>query len=118
MTLPVDAAAFLRFTPSPDGPRLAAVLQGVQWQEARLYDLRTGTHETLDQALYVSSASWSPDGRRLVYGKHDADDPDAKSLIMTRAELAKRRVARTAFVVPVIAQPKIWILGGDADLAL
>ena len=37
--------------------------------------------------------------------------------VYTRAELAKRRVARNAFVVRVIAQPKIWILGGDADLA-
>ncbi|MEQ1693099.1 MAG: protein kinase, partial [Gemmatimonas sp.] len=64
--LKVDPAAFLRFTPSPDGQRLAAVAQGVQSQELRLYDLHTGTHETLDQALYVSGASWSPDGRTLV----------------------------------------------------
>ena len=66
ITLPIDPAAFLRFTPSPDGRRLASVVQGGQAQELWLYDLRAGTHETLDQALYVSSASWSPDGRRLV----------------------------------------------------
>lgn len=36
--------------------------------------------------------------------------------VYTRAELAKRRAARNAFVVRVLAQPKIWILGGDADL--
>lgn len=37
--------------------------------------------------------------------------------VYTRAELVKRRTARNAFVVRVLAQPKIWILGGDADLA-
>ncbi len=37
--------------------------------------------------------------------------------VYTRAELNKRRTARNAFVVRVLAQPKIWILGGDADLA-
>ncbi len=37
--------------------------------------------------------------------------------VYTRAELSKRRAARNAFVVRVLAQPKIWILGGDTDLA-
>lgn len=37
--------------------------------------------------------------------------------VYTRAELAKRRAARNAFVVRVLAQPKIWILGGEADLS-
>ena len=86
IALPIDAAAFLRFTPSPDGKRLAAVVQGVQRQELWLYDLRTGTHETLDQALYVSSASWSPDGRRLAYRKYDFDDPDTESLMLRRVD--------------------------------
>ncbi len=84
--LPVDVAAFLRFTPSPNGQKLAAVVQGVQSQELRLYDLLTGRHETLDQALYVSSASWSPDGRRLVYRKYDFDDPDTESLMQRRVD--------------------------------
>jgi hypothetical protein len=86
VALPFDPAAFLRFTPSPDGQRLAAVIQGVQFQELWLYDVRTGTHETLEQALYVSSASWSPDGRRLVYRKYDFDDPDAESLVLRRVD--------------------------------
>ncbi len=85
-SLPVDPAAFLRFTPSPNGQRLATVVQGVQSQELWLYDLRTRRHETLDQALYVSSASWSPDGRRLVYRKYDFDDPDTESLMLRRLD--------------------------------
>ncbi len=84
--LAMDPAAFLRFTPSPDGQRVAAVVQGVQSQELWLYDLRAGTHETLDQALYVSSASWSPDGRRLAYRKYDFDDPDTESLMLRRVD--------------------------------
>ncbi len=82
----VDPATFLRFMPNPDGQRLAAVIEGTQRQELWLYDLRTGSRESLDQALYVSNASWSPDGRRLVYRKFDVDDPDTESLVMRRVD--------------------------------
>ena len=37
--------------------------------------------------------------------------------VYSRAELAKRRTAGNAFMLRVLAQPMIWILGGDADLA-
>ncbi len=95
--LSVDPAAFLRFTPSPDGRRLAAVVEGVERQELWLYDLRTGTHETIDQALYVGNASWSPDGRKLVYRKFDADDPNAESLILRSVDSpAAPRVLHTS----------------------
>ncbi len=107
--LAMDPAAFLRFTPSPDGQRLAAVVQGVQVQELWLYDLRTGTHETLDQALYVSNASWSPDGRRLVYRKYDFDDPDTESLMLRRVDSPEApRVLRTS-KIPIGMAPSSWL---------
>lgn len=36
--------------------------------------------------------------------------------VYTREELARRVAARNAFVVRVLSQPKIWVIGGDADL--
>jgi eukaryotic-like serine/threonine-protein kinase len=107
--LAMDPAAFLRFTPSPDGQRIAAVVQSVQSQELWLYDLRTGTHETLDQALYVSAASWSPDGRRLVYRKYDFDDPDTESLMLRRVDSPEApRVLHTSRI-PIGMAPSSYL---------
>ena len=107
--LPVDAAAFLRFTPSPDGQRLVAVVQSVQWQELWLYDLRTGTHETLDQALYVSNASWSPDGRHLVYRKYDVDDPDTELLMLRRVDSPEAPRVLYTSKLPIGMTPSSWL---------
>ncbi|MGK6306413.1 transcriptional regulator [Variovorax sp. DT-64] len=38
--------------------------------------------------------------------------------ILTRRDLAKRVNAKDAFVTRVLEQPKIWIIGGDSDLAV
>ena len=51
--LKVPAAAHLRFTPSPDGHRIASVVEGVERQELHLYDLVTGASETIDQGLFL-----------------------------------------------------------------
>ena len=37
--------------------------------------------------------------------------------IYTRAELGRRIERRNAFVTRVLAQPKIWLIGGEDDLA-
>lgn len=37
--------------------------------------------------------------------------------IYTRKELARRRVEDNAFVTRVLAQPKLWLIGGEDDLA-
>lgn len=55
--LPVEEAVHLRSTPSPDDRRLASVVEGIQQQELRIYDLRAGTHETVDQAVYLGAVS-------------------------------------------------------------
>jgi serine/threonine-protein kinase len=105
----VDPATFLRFAPSPDGHRLAVVIEGTQRQELWLFNLRTGSRESLDQALYVSNASWSPDGRRLVYRKFDFDDPDTESLVMRRVdspEVPRTLVTKTQ---PIGMVPSSWL---------
>jgi len=83
-SLRVDAAAFLRFTPSPDGRRLAGVVEGTQHQEMRVYDLESGTHETYDTGFYLGAAAWSPDGRSLAYVKQD--DPDRERVLLRRLD--------------------------------
>jgi hypothetical protein len=65
--LPMEDAAFLRFRAGPDGRSFAAVVDGVQEQELRIYDLETGSYQVQDQALEISTPAWSPDGSRLVY---------------------------------------------------
>ena len=107
--LAVDPAAFLRFTPSPDGQRLAAVIEGAQRQELWLYDLRTGTRESLDQALYVSNASWSPDGRRLLYRKFDFDDPDTERLNLRRVDSPEAPRILVTSKQPIGMVPSSWL---------
>ena len=38
--------------------------------------------------------------------------------LMTRKELAKRVAGDSSFVTRVLAQPKLWLIGGDNDLAI
>jgi hypothetical protein len=82
--LPVEEAAHLRYAPSPDGRRLASVVEGLQQQELRIYDLRGGTHETLDKALRIGEPAWSPDASRLVYPKMEA--PEKETLYLRRLD--------------------------------
>ncbi|MEJ2504017.1 MAG: protein kinase, partial [Gemmatimonadota bacterium] len=74
--VPLNAgeAAHLRFEPSPDGTRLATVVEAIQGQELRLYDLRTGTSEVVDEGFFIGYPAWSPDGRSLVYTRKVATD--------------------------------------------
>lgn len=66
-SLDAQEAAHLRFEMSPDGGRLASVVEAVQGQELRVHDLRTGTVEVVDEGFFVGYPAWSPDGASLVY---------------------------------------------------
>jgi tRNA A-37 threonylcarbamoyl transferase component Bud32 len=80
--LPVDEAVHQRFTPSPDGQRLGTVVEGIEQEELRLYDLRTGTHETVDRGFFIGGPGWSPDGRRIAYRKQEFDSPDKETVYL------------------------------------
>jgi len=82
--LPVEEAAHLRYAPSPDGRRLASVVEGLQQQELRLYDLRGGTPETLDKAIRIGEPAWSPDASRLAYPKMET--PGKETLYLRRLD--------------------------------
>ena len=84
--LPIEAEGYLRFAPSPDGSRIAAVVEGTQRQELRVYDLARGTKETHDAGFYLGAPVWSPDGRSLAYVTADA--PGRERVLLRAARLA------------------------------
>jgi len=86
MPLLVDEAVHLRFTPSPDGRRLGTVVEGIDQEELRLYDLATGTHETVEQGFFIGGPGWSPDGRRIAYRKQEFASPDKETVYLRRLD--------------------------------
>jgi hypothetical protein len=106
--LPVPAAAYLRFTPSPDGTRLATVAQGLEHQELEVFDLESGSsRETIDTAFYIGAPSWSPDGNALAYRK--SDDPDEETLILRRLDSPDRPIALLSNRPPRPLQVSSWL---------
>jgi serine/threonine-protein kinase len=82
--LPVEEAAYLRYALSPDGRKLAAVAEGLQHQELKVFDLEGGTHETYDTGFFIGALAWSPDGSALAYRK--SGDPGEESLLLRRLD--------------------------------
>jgi hypothetical protein len=66
LRLGIEPAAFLRYDMSPDGRRFAAVVEGVDGQELRIYDVDTGQYRVWTQSVWVGFPRWSPGGDRLL----------------------------------------------------
>jgi serine/threonine-protein kinase len=64
--LPIEQAHFQRFDLTRDGHRLAAVVITPQGHELRIYDLRTGQHQTWLRAEYIGGPFWDPKGDNIV----------------------------------------------------
>ena len=71
-TLAVGRDAFHLFAMSPDGRRLAAVVDGLQEQELRIYDLRSGEHQVWVRRPLLQQPVWSPHGDRLLFSGLDS----------------------------------------------
>jgi len=83
-TLNVDEAVHLRYRESPDGRRLATVVEVLEGQELRVYDLETGAYETVEERFFIGMPQWSPDGTQLVYNMNDEDGFDDTAIFMRR----------------------------------
>jgi eukaryotic-like serine/threonine-protein kinase len=70
-TLRTGRESFLQFAMSPDGRRLAAVVQLLDGQELRLYDLQTGEHIAWMKRARLRQPVWSPRGDRLIVSTPD-----------------------------------------------
>ena len=105
--LPVAAAAYLRFTPSPDGRQLATVAQGLQHQELDVFDLESGTRETLDTAFYIGAPVWSPGGGALAYRK--SEDPSEETLLLRRLDSPGRPIPLLSHRPPLNVQVSSWL---------
>jgi hypothetical protein len=78
-TLDVGRDAFLRYSVSSDGHRLAAVVQGPQGDELRIYDLRTGEPMVWVRHLEIGQPVWNPRGDSVAFtmdGSLFVGDPD------------------------------------------
>ena len=79
-TLPVGREAFLQFAVSPDGRRLAVVVERFDGNELRLYDLLSGEYIVWIRRSVLRQPVWSASGDRLVASTEDsvfAGPPDA-----------------------------------------
>ncbi|MDX2182657.1 MAG: hypothetical protein SFW08_01615, partial [Gemmatimonadaceae bacterium] len=102
--LGVEDGVHLRFAASPDTRRIASVVAGVEQQELRIYDLRTGAKEVVDRGLHLGTPAWSPDSRRIAYRRQEFAAPDSERLYLRdldspappRVLLASQYVGREA----------------------
>jgi len=79
-TLPIGREAFLRFSVSPDGRRLAAVVEVLEGEQLRIYDLASGAHQVLWRGLAIGQPVWGPGGDEILIQARDSlfmGSPDA-----------------------------------------
>ena len=71
-TLAVGREAFQLFAASSDRRHIAAVVQGPQGQELRVYDLKTGEHVVIGRGRRIRQPVWSPGGDRILVAQDDS----------------------------------------------
>lgn len=71
-TLPLGREAFQTYEFSPDGRRLAAVVEGLEGRELRIYDAVSGRYQTWVRQPGLNHPVWSPRGDRLLFGSGDS----------------------------------------------
>jgi serine/threonine protein kinase len=66
VVFPLAPAAFVRYRLSPDGKRIAAVVQGTGSQELRIYDVRDGRSHLWLSHQIIGEPVWSPAGDQIA----------------------------------------------------
>ncbi len=105
--LPVEQAAHLRFRESPDGRRLATVVEGIQQQELRVYDLPAGTHQTVAEGSFIDVPVFSPRGDRIAYSV--SEEPGRESLVSRLLDSSKPPRVLATVEPPVTLQPSMYL---------
>ena len=71
-TLPIGREAFLRYAITPDGRRLAAVVETLDGEELRIYDLRTGRFTPWVKAFEIRQPVWNERADSLAFTIDDS----------------------------------------------
>ena len=106
-TLPVGRAAFLLWSMSPDGKRLATTVDVLDGQELRVYDLQTGKFDVLASAVNIRQPVWSPTGDRLVYSLQKPDETQEVYVRALNSSAAAQLLIRGSMF-----QPAVWLTDG------
>ncbi|HKK07386.1 MAG TPA: protein kinase, partial [Gemmatimonadota bacterium] len=105
--LPVEEAAHLRFRESPDGRRLATVVEGIRQQELRVYDLQAGTHQTVAEGSFIDVPVFGPRGDRLAYAI--SQEPGQESLVSRLLDSSKPPRVLAASAPPGTLRPSMYL---------
>ncbi len=105
--LPVEQAAHLRFRESPDGRRLATVVEGLEQQELRVYDLQAGTHETVAVGSFIDVPVFSPSGDRIAYSI--SEEPGRESLVSRLLDSSTKPRELATIAPPATFRPSMYL---------
>ncbi len=107
--LPGVAAAHLRFSPSPDGHRLASVVEGIQQQELRIYDLASGDYRLVAEHVWIGYPIWGAEGDHLIYPRSRRNDLDGEELILHRFDAVGEPRVLLTLDAPAGLQPGSYL---------
>jgi len=105
--LPVEEAAHLRFRESPDGRRLATVVEGIQQQELRVYDLQAGTHQTVAEGAFIDVPVFGPRGDRIAYAV--SEEPGRESLVSRLLDSSEPPRVLATIAPSVTLRPSMYL---------
>jgi len=105
--LGIEEAIFLRFREDPAGRRLAAVVEGPERQELRVYDLETGSKQTLAEGFFIDVPVWSPDGSHIAYSV--SEEPGRESVVSRRIDATEEPVELATTTPPTTFRPSMYL---------
>ncbi|MEP7380396.1 MAG: protein kinase [Gemmatimonadota bacterium] len=111
--LPLRAGGYQHPRLSPDGRRLALIVESQGGQELRVFDLTTGAATMLANAPRFTPPSWARDGRTLVYGVGGRDSVSIWRRVADASAPAVLVAQRRGIFGPTVISPDgRWIVYG------
>ncbi len=113
--LPMRPGSYAHPRLSPDGKRLAVVMEVQGGNELRIFDIATGASTTLAQAQRISPPTWGREGRTVMYGVSTRDSVTLWRRVVDASAPAERVAERHGLFGPSVISPDgRWILYGRA----